>query len=290
MSRENIKYNLKNTSIKICNLTLKKHPSKKYRGMHFHKESELLLVLSGSMVLQLGDKEILLKKGQSAYIGMNAVHRIIPTDTTSELLILQSPLGDRREGDLVHISDECLRSFVLGCRTEPYALFLEKGNEFSEILYKIQDEYSKMQDCYEIYIQGYLQIIVGFLTRNSVISMYDVAENISALKKIEPIAKYVSENYMNRVTLDDLSECVKYDKYYICKLIKGALNTTFTEYLTYVRLQMAERLLFSTDKPIAEIVYETGFSTPQNFFKVFKAAYGYTPYKYKLLYHPAEIT
>jgi AraC-like DNA-binding protein len=120
--------------------------------------------------------------------------------------------------------------------------------------------------------------------------MYDVAKNLSALNKIEPIARYVSENYMNRVTLDDLSECAKYDKYYICKLIKGALNTTFTEYLTYVRLQMAERLLFSTDKPISEIVYETGFSTPQNFFKVFKAAYGYTPHKYKMLYRPTGPT
>ena len=134
------------------------------------------------------------------------------------------------------------------------------------------------------------EIIVGFLGRKSVLSIFDAAESIPALKKVEPIAKYISEHYMERITLDVLSECVKYDKFYICKLMKTTLNTTFTEYLSYVRLQKAEKLLFSTDRPISEIVYETGFSTPQNFFKVFKSMYGYTPYKYKLLYNPNEIT
>lgn len=290
MSKENIEYNLKNTNIRIYNLTLKKHPTKKYRGIHFHKEAELLLVLSGTIGLMLDDREITLTTGQSAYIGMNSIHRIIPTDIDSEILIVQSPMADRHESALQHISDEGLRSFILDRRTEPYALFLDEGNEFSEILHKIEKEYSEQAECYEAYIQGYLQIIVGFLGRNSAISSCVGADRLSGLKKIEPIVKYISENYMSRITLDTLSEEVKYDKYYICKLMKNRLNTTFTEYLNYVRLQNAERLLFSTDKPISEIVYETGFSTPQNFYKVFKAAYGYTPHKYKLLYNPAEPT
>lgn len=288
MSRENVRYNLKNSSVKIYNLTLVSDPSKKYRGVHFHKEAELLLVLSGKIGLLLGEREIELSEGASAYIGMNSIHRIIPTATRSEVLIVQSPISDRREGNLSLIEDENLRSWINDRRTEPYALFLDKGNEFSKILYKIEEEYSAAKKCYETYIQGYLQIIVGFLGRNSVLSDCDGTENLSAVKKIEPIAKYISEHYMNRITLDELSEEVKYDKYYICKLIKSALNTTFTEYLNYVRLQNAERLLFSSDKPISEIIYECGFSTPQNFFRLFKARYGYTPHKYKLLYNPSE--
>jgi AraC-like DNA-binding protein/mannose-6-phosphate isomerase-like protein (cupin superfamily) len=289
MSKENVEYNLKSTNIKIYNLTLSTHPTKTYRGEHFHKEAELLLVLSGRMGLLIDDKEITLTDGQSAYIGMNSIHRIIPIENDSKILIIQSPIGDKREGELGYISDANLRSYILAHRTEPYALFLEKGNEFSRILYKIEEEYSTRCECYEAYIQGYLQIIVGFLGRNSIISYYDGTENMSAIKKIEPIAAYVSENYMNHITLDALSEEVKYDKYYICKLIKNSLNTTFTEYLNYVRLQNAERLLFSTDMPISDVVYETGFSTPQNFFKVFKASYGYTPHKYRTLYNPSEI-
>lgn len=290
MSKENVKYNLKNLNAKIYNLTLVSDSTKKYRGVHFHKEAELLLVLSGKTRLLLGEREVELLEGESAYIGMNSIHRVIPTDVPAEVLVVQSPICDRREEELSFIEDENLRTFIHDRHTEPYALFLDKGNEFSELLYKIENEYIATKECYETYIQGYLQIIVGFLGRNLVISGYYGSDNISAIKKIEPIAKYISEHYMHRITLDALSEEVKYDRYYICKLIKGALNTTFTEYLNYVRLQNAESLLFSSDKPISEIIYECGFSTPQNFFKVFKSTYGYTPHKYKLLYNPSEIS
>ena len=289
MSKENVKYNLKNANVKVCKLKVRNHPKSKYRAEHFHKEAELLLVLSGSIGLLLGDEVTELRCGQSAYIGMNAIHRIIPTEIDSEVLILQTPIGDGHSDEDDQISDELLRAFIRDRRTAPYALFLDDDNEMSELLHKIEREYSRAKSCYEIYIQGYLQIIVGFLGRKSVLSISDATDSIPALKKVEPIAAYISEHYMERITLDGLSECVKYDKYYICKLMKATLNTTFTEYLNYVRLQNAEKLLFSTDRPIAEIVYETGFSTPQNFFKVFKTMYGYTPYKYKLLYHPTEI-
>ena len=290
MSKENVRYNLKNTNIKVSKLKLKSGEGDRYRKEHFHKEAELFLVLSGTVSLLLGDEITELKSGQSAYIGMNAIHRIIPTDVDSEVLILQTPIGDGGGSEGLQISDEALGYFIHTRRTAPHALFLEDGNEMSELLHKIEREYSRSKKCYEIYIQGYLQIIVGFLGRKSVLSIFDAAESIPALKKVEPIAKYISEHYMERITLGVLSECVKYDKFYICKLMKTTLNTTFTEYLSYVRLQKAEKLLFSTDRPISEIVYETGFSTPQNFFKVFKSMYGYTPYKYKLLYNPNEIT
>ena len=290
MSKENVRYNLRNTNANIYKLALIKSPSKKYRGVHFHKEAELILVLSGRIMLMVDDESVELTEGQSAYLGMNSIHRLSPTDTASEILVVQSPIGDRGEGELSYIDDENLRAFIRDRRTEPYALFLDKGNEFSEMLYKIEAEYSRAEECYETYIQGYLQIIVGFLGRNSVLSTCDGADNVSALKKIEPVAKYISENYMNRITLDALSESAGYDKYYICKLIRSALNITFTDYLCYVRLRCAERLLVSTDMPISQIVYQTGFSTPQNFFKVFKAMYGYTPHKYKMLYRPTGPT
>ena len=213
MSKENVKYNLKNTNIKVYKLKLKGGANDRYRKEHFHKEAELLLVLSGSIDLLLGDEVTELRRGQSAYIGMNAIHRIIPTDNDSEILILQTPIGDGHSVEDDHISDELLRAFIQDRRTAPYALFLDDGNEMSELLYKIEREYSRAKSCYEIYIQGYLQIIVGFLGRKSVLSIFDATDNIPALKKVEPIAAYISEHYMERITLDVLSECVKYDKY-----------------------------------------------------------------------------
>ena len=290
MSKENIVYNLKDKNIKVYNIVISKGKNKSYRGMHFHREAELVLVLSGEVILHIDDQVQKLKKGQSAYIGMNCIHMIAPGDVSGEVLILQSAVSDKRETDFLFVSDEFLRNFICEMRTEPYAIFLEKDNELSCILCKIEDELREKKDYYETYIQGYLQIIVGFLERNLIISVRDVNDNLSKLKKVEPITNYIAENYMGKISLDDMAVCVGYDKYYICKLVKNNLKTTVTEYLNYVRLQVAQRLLVTSDMRISQIVCETGFSNPQNFFKVFKAMYGYTPHKYKTMYHPTEQT
>ena len=286
MLKETVKYNFKNSDIKVYNLSFAKYNS--YRAEHFHKEAELVLVLSGKIDVMIDDRHLSLSVGQSAYIGMNRIHRLSPAANDSRILILQSPFGKRLE-DVSFIEDENLRTFVSERRTEPYALFLEEGNEFSEILYKIERELATKEPYYESYIKGYMQILVGFLSRHSIISAGISAERAAMIKKIEPIAAYISENYRERISLDTLSASVKYDKYYICKLMKNTLNITFTEYLSFVRLQNAVRLLCSGDVSVSDIIYETGFTTPQSFFKVFKGMYGYTPHRYKTLYSTVEM-
>jgi AraC-like DNA-binding protein/quercetin dioxygenase-like cupin family protein len=289
MLKETVTYNLKNARVAVYDMALsKKGKARRYRGEHFHKEAELVLVASGTINLLIDDTTVVLTAGQSAYIGMNRIHRLSPTEDDAKVLILQLQISEKSEGELQYVSDEALRALLLMRRTEPYALFLEEGNEFSGLLSKILTELTEKKDYYETYIQGYMQIIVGFLSRKSITSSQGAGERAAIIKKVEPIAKYISENFVQKITLDTVSEEVKYDKYYICKLIKSALGITFTEYLCYVRLRHAEGLLFSTDMPISQIVYETGFSTPQNFFKVFKATYGYTPHKYKMLYRPTD--
>ena len=289
MLKETVRYNIKNANAQVYNMIpTASGKANRYRGEHFHKEAELVLVLSGSINMLVDDMTMPLLKGQSAYIGMNRIHRLSPSEEGARILVLQLQISDRHVDEMSFISDEALRAYLLGRLTEPYAVFTDEGNEMSELLLKISSELDRADNYFETYIQGYMQIIVGFLSRKSIISKLSDGENMALVKKIEPIAKYVSENYMNKITLDALSDAVKYDKYYICKLIRSALNITFTEYLCYVRLRSAERLLFSSGMPVSEIVFETGFSTPQNFFRAFKAMYGYTPHQYKMLYRPAE--
>ena len=116
MIKETVKYNFKNSDIKVYNLSFVRRNA--YRAEHFHKESELVLVLSGKIDVRIDDKHFVLSKGQSAYIGMNRIHRLSPTDSDARILILQSPFGKRID-DISFIEDENLRTFVSERRTEP---------------------------------------------------------------------------------------------------------------------------------------------------------------------------
>lgn len=59
--------------------------------------------------------------------------------------------------------------------------------------------------------------------------------------------------------------------------IKSLTNYAPVELIRRLRLQRGRELLLTTDRTVAEIAYETGFSTPAYFTKCYRDAYGETP-------------
>lgn len=59
--------------------------------------------------------------------------------------------------------------------------------------------------------------------------------------------------------------------------IKSLTNYAPVELIRRLRLQRGRELLLMTDRTVAEIAYETGFSTPAYFTKCYRDAYGETP-------------
>lgn len=289
MQKEKIVYNLKNLDIRIYNLILSDSSINQLRKEHFHREAECLLVLSGKVVLNIAGKKTVLSEGQSAFIGRDLIHRIIPADKPSKILILQVSLSKFDEHIRNYQLDSTLLNYILENQKESHCVFVEKNNEFSDILYKVNDELNASKPYYEAYIKAYVYNMIAFLKRNNLLSEDITKDDFPALKKLDAISAYISENFKKPLTLDMVSEDVKYNKYYICKLFKTILNTTFTGYLNFVRCRNAKFLLFSTNETIAEIAYKSGFMSIQNFNKNFKTFYNCTPYKYKKLYNPIEL-
>ena len=58
-------------------------------------------------------------------------------------------------------------------------------------------------------------------------------------------------------------------------------GTSFSELLAGFRYALAKRLLGTTDEPIENIVYLTGFSEPSTFYRAFKRWSGMTPVQYR---------
>lgn len=61
-------------------------------------------------------------------------------------------------------------------------------------------------------------------------------------------------------SVDQLSRKYSLSKQYICRVFKKAMGVTLQSYAVIVRLDYARGLLWSTDRPIAEIAAETGFA------------------------------
>lgn len=68
-------------------------------------------------------------------------------------------------------------------------------------------------------------------------------------------------------------------------ILKEGTSMTFTEYLNFVKIEEAKRLLAETDLPISDIGYQVGFDYPQSFNRVFKKYTSLTPSEFKQYNH-----
>lgn len=95
------------------------------------------------------------------------------------------------------------------------------------------------------------------------------------------IIKYIENNYMEKITIEDISAELGLSKSHFMKFFRNTMGTTFTQYLNDYRLTMASRLLVSSDSSILDIAAEAGFENLSHFNRLFKKRFGVTPREYR---------
>ncbi|MGO4695443.1 helix-turn-helix domain-containing protein [Paenibacillus sp. 2TAB26] len=100
-------------------------------------------------------------------------------------------------------------------------------------------------------------------------------------RSFKGILEYVDEHYREELTISFLSEHFNVNANYISQLFKKETNTTFTQYVTALRMEYACRLLSETDLPINEVAEQSGYSDYFYFSRIFKRAKGTTPSSYR---------
>jgi AraC-like DNA-binding protein len=59
------------------------------------------------------------------------------------------------------------------------------------------------------------------------------------------------------------------------------MGKTFTNYLNYIRITEAEKLLLTTDKSMTEIALEVGFSSSSYFIQQFRQYKDISPFQFR---------
>lgn len=107
---------------------------------------------------------------------------------------------------------------------------------------------------------------------------------------IEPVLRYINENYAKDITLQKLSEIAYVHPIYLSKLFKEKTGVNFIDYLTRVRVEAARRLLGNLSLRIYDISEMVGYDSPKHFSKVFKEITGLTPKEYRSGSHALQQT
>ena len=96
------------------------------------------------------------------------------------------------------------------------------------------------------------------------------------------IVAYLQENFQEKQSLAQISQLFAINSNYVCRLFSKHLGTTFSKYLTKVRMENAGKLLLESDKNVMEIAALSGYDDYFYFCRVFRTTFGCTPTQYRL--------
>lgn len=105
--------------------------------------------------------------------------------------------------------------------------------------------------------------------------------NLSDKNLSDEVKKYINQNYSQKLTIEQLCKKFFCSKSTLMNTFKKNYNQTIIEYINNIRLENAEILLKSTNKPIHQIATECGFSDQNYFSKVFTKKYNLSPSVYR---------
>lgn len=155
--------------------------------------------------------------------------------------------------------------------------FLLYIGEEPRIVFNGKDYYIEISNCKT------LEDIKRLLEK-SIIKVADlVHDRNSKISKsvVDKIIEYLSSNYSNEITLDDLGKVVYMNPKYVCRLIKKETGTNFSDILLDIRIEKAKELLRDPGLKAFEIAEMVGIKDSRYFSKVFKKAVGVTLTDYK---------
>ena len=254
--------------------------------VHYHDYIEILYTYGGSYNIWLDGKYYEFGKGDLVVINSQEVHCINSLEDcegAGYLCLRFTP------EILTDNSQIFTYKFVMPFLTNhkpPQKVFRENEIEktpLPELMSEIYNEYSKQEYAHELAIYSDICKIFVWILRywKSEGLESDNKINVDLSKKLQNVMDYISKNYSNPISAQDMAKLSNMSYSYFSRSFKTFTNRSFSEHLNFLRITEAEKLLLTTDMNITEIAMQVGFSTSSYFIRQFKLYKNRSPKQFK---------
>lgn len=139
---------------------------------------------------------------------------------------------------------------------------------------RLMEQFLLMQDLHE----QEDCILNAYLDAAGVIHGIDTHQSNALIKSV---CAYISEHYMEQMSIPTLAENVYLTPTYLCVLFKKHMGKTLNSYITDVRMEEAKRLLSQSNIHLQDICYQVGYLSPSYFSRLFRKQFGLSPSEYR---------
>ncbi|MBR5426656.1 MAG: helix-turn-helix domain-containing protein [Clostridiales bacterium] len=260
---------------------------------HYHDFVEIIYGIRGRFSASMADQDIEVNEGDMLLINVNEVHAFHHFEPC-EYYCLQFDPTVFFFSSAYSTGAKYLLPFLMSTTRD-----LGKNNTFSLLARKeelenthipdyIRDyhkEFTEQAPGYELAIRADIcRIFLWYLRRmeKNGISVYSSPGiRQEDILRLNEVLDYIHENYMQPVLAEKMAKMCNMSYSYFSRFFRHAVGQTFSDYLLYVRLTEAEKLLITSSKSISQIALDTGFSTSSYFITQFKKHRHITPKQLK---------
>jgi len=247
---------------------------------HYHDCLEILYVIKGSTLQMINGKRELLNQGSMTVLGTGDAHAIYGKPGEDSLLLI------------VQFKTDVLYPARAGIYESKYMLsFLREDNEkvlhpedmandgdkLRAMLMGMLHEFENRETGYEICIKGYLYQLIAFMVRHGMMHERQLREEEEGLSGLQKVLLYIDKEFAEDISLQLVADMAHMSYSHFSRCFKKFTGRNFKEYLDYVRVCEAERLMVLQHMPVGKAAAEVGYANPSSFHRAFKRVRGCTP-------------
>ncbi|MFY0654033.1 MAG: helix-turn-helix domain-containing protein [Cyclobacteriaceae bacterium] len=257
-----------------------------YDPIHFHEEFQLTYVIEGKGSLFVRELSKSFKSGDVLLFGKNLPHVLRCHDDYYH----GNPNLHARAVSVFFSQDTLLETMA----KLPEAYAVQRLLEYAIHGIKVPSEVaaeigSKIEGIIDLTgfdrILSLLDILntvsnnkhLEFISSES-IPLHSVSKN---MPKIEKVFEYVSSNFKNKISLEEIASVSNMTPTGFCRFFKQKTLKTFSRFLIEVRIGNACKMLVEGDYNTSECCFASGYNNISNFHRHFRSVTNMSPTEYR---------
>jgi AraC-like DNA-binding protein/mannose-6-phosphate isomerase-like protein (cupin superfamily) len=213
---------------------------------HFHQSIEIGCILKGCSEVFIGNKSMVLNEGQIFFVPPYFNHYSLSEEGFEfVMLVIPKKYYEEFENEI-------------GGKTYSFLPDVEKNKPIRILLESLRDDIGNLN---ELMRKAYANMVLGLISR-----LYEPEEMQTDHKDISlDIIHYIDEHYMEKITLDSISQYFGYSKYYFSRLFNRLFHCSLNSYINSVRLRAIEEMSNKDNK--TNKITKAGFNSLSSYYR-----------------------
>lgn len=258
-------------------------------GPRIIPDCQLVYIISGQAILEIGEDILTVHSGQGIFYGEASPHRL--TISSNEPAVYSSIhfSWNKESPEPEHPGPQIRDCLVADLQIRPkvYTIDMDEAGErifppyftlpqAESMFVSIANEYKNQEPGHTMMMRGHLIQLLAFILRNQVSARASDADRMKLSPALEAIAAHPFKHW----TIPELAGKSGYHPTYFAALFRGVTGMAPKQYLVQERIRIAKEMLLEKAS-IEEAAKALGFSSIHYFSRHFKAVTGLTPSAYK---------